>query len=111
MIVLQPKPTYSCYIQYAYFKLTKEFSTAISSGESMSIALYNSDADFSGLGGKQLTKEGLSWVFSKGDGRRHISPSPGSDAKIGAHSKTSPAVGSPLENSFLPLLHILQTLT
>lgn len=37
LIVLQPKPTYSCYIQYAYFKLTKEFSTAISSGESMSM--------------------------------------------------------------------------
>lgn len=46
-------------------------------------------------------EEGLSWVSSKRDGKRHFFPTPGSDVGIGAHSKMSPPLRSLLGNSFL----------
>lgn len=75
---------------YTYFKLTKEFSTAISNGESIpllfSLPYSNRDADF--LVKEETTDQrGTELISSKREGKRPLFPFPGSDADFGSETK------------------------
>lgn len=112
------KPTYTCYVRSADFKLTKEFCTALSNGEFISSAFCFSfliTVMLTFLFKEETTDQGgTEAVSSKADGRRYLFPCPGSDAQIEAQSKTILKVNhillsaslSPFGNSFfIPPLH------